>query len=135
VNIGINMAKRKHNVYLLSWDMTGLETILDLTMLEKLHAEEEKLRLVQILGDPDLKDPGNATLASVNRAVGSIMMRARANSQRHYEIYTIQTDPSVSEGDMWELFNSDPQHAAELIRERGNKLYSDRAEKRTQVIV
>jgi hypothetical protein len=134
VNIGINMAKRKHNVYLLSWDMTGLETILDLTMLEQLNEEEEKLRLVQILGDPDLKDPGNLTMASINRTVGSIMMRARANSQRHYEIYTIQTDSSVSEGDMWELFNQDPQHAAELIRERGNKLYSDRAEKRTQVI-
>ena len=129
------MAKQKHNVYLLSWDMTGLETILDLTMLEKLHAEEEKLRLVQILGDPDLKDPGNATMASINRTVSSIMMRARANSQRHYEIYTIQTDPSVSEGDMWEMFNQDPQHAAELIRERGNKLYSDRVNKRTQVIV
>jgi len=32
------------------------------------------------------------------------------------------------------LFEDDPQAAAELIRDRGTKLYSDRIAKRTQVI-
>lgn len=128
------MAKKKHNVFLLSWDMTGLETVLDLTTLEKLRHEEEKIRMMQILSDPEARDPGDQTGAALNRAVQGILLRARVNSQRHYEVYTIQTDASISERDMWELFTSNPQHAAELIRERGNQLYSDRIEQRTQVI-
>ena len=128
------MAKKKHNVFLLSWDMTGLETVLDLTTLEKLRHEEEKIRMMQILSDPEARDPGDQTGVALNRAVQGILLRARVNSQRHYEVYTIQTDASISERDMWELFTSNPQHAAELIRERGNQLYSDRIEQRTQVI-
>jgi hypothetical protein len=128
------MAKKKHNVFLLSWDMTGLETVLDLTTLERLRNEEEKIRMMQILSDPEARDPGDQTGAALNRAVQGILLRARVNSQRHYEVYTIQTDASVNERDMWELFNSDPQHAAELIRERGNQLYSDRIQQRTQLI-
>lgn len=128
------MAKRKHNVFLLSWDMTGLETVLDLTTLEKLRHEEEKIRMMQILSDPEARDPGDQTGAALNRAVQGILLRARVNSQRHYEVYTIQTDAGISERDMWELFTSNPQHAAELIRERGNQLYSDRIEQRTQLI-
>ena len=128
------MAKKKHNVFLLSWDMTGLETVLDLTILERLRVEEEKIRMMQILSDPEARDPGDQTGAALNRAVQGILLRARVNSQRHYEVYTIQTDASISERDMWELFTSNPQHAAELIRERGNQLYSDRIEQRTQLI-
>lgn len=116
---------KQNKLFLLSWDQTGLETVLDLSTWEQLYNEEEKQRLVDILSDPDGNDPGNKTMRSINQAVNGIMLRARVNSQRHYEIYTIQADPSVSEGDMWDLFNSDPQHAAELIRERGNKLFSD----------
>lgn len=128
------MAKKKHNVYLLSWDMTGLETVLDLTTLESLQDAEEQLRMVQILSDPEARDPGNKTGEVLNRTVQSILLRARVNSQRHYEVYTIQTDPGVCEQDMRELFNSNPQYAAELIRERGNRLYSDRINQKTQLI-
>lgn len=127
------MAKQ-NKLFLLSWDQTGLETVLDLSTWEQLYNEEEKQRLVDILSDPDGNDPGNKTMRSINQAVNGIMLRARVNSQRHYEIYTIQADPSVSEGDMWDLFNGDPQHAAELIRERGNKLFSDRVQPSRVVI-
>jgi hypothetical protein len=129
------MAKqKKHNVFLLSWDMTGLETVLDLTTLENLREQEEKMRMMHILSDPEARDPGDQTGAALNRAVQSILLRARVNSQRHYEVYTIQTDSSISERDMWDMFNNDPQHAAELIRERGNQLYSDRVNQKTQLI-
>jgi hypothetical protein len=128
------MAKKKHNVFLLSWDITGLETVLDLTTLERLRHQEEKIRMMQILSDPEARDPGDQTGKALNRAVQGILLRARVNQQRHYEVYTIQTDASVSERDMWDMFTNDPQHAAELIRERGNKLYSDRIEQRTQLI-
>lgn len=129
------MAKQKHNVFLLSWDMTGLESLIDLTTLEKLHEDGEKKRMMQILGDPEARDPGNQAGSMLNQIVQNILLRARVNQQRHYEVYTIQTSSSVSEKDLWDMFNNDPQYAAELIRERGNQLYSDRVNQRTQVIV
>lgn len=129
------MAKRKHNLFLLSWDMTGLESVIDLTAVEKLHKEEEKTRMIAILSDPEARDPGNGQGTMLNQIVQHIIMRARANVQRHYEVYTIQTTGGVSEKDLWDMFNNDPQYAAELIQERGNQLYSDRVNKRTQVIV
>lgn len=129
------MAKQKHNVFLLSWDMTGLESLIDLTTLEKLHEDGEKKRMMQILSDPEARDPGNQAGSMLNQIVQNILLRARVNQQRHYEVYTIQTSSSVSEKDLWDMFNNDPQYAAELIRERGNQLYSDRVNQRTQVIV
>lgn len=137
MNTNIKMAKRnpKHNVFLLSWDMTGLETVLDLSTIEKLHEEEEKERIVKILSDPNAQDPGGSVNKMMNQMVQHIIMRARANSQRHYEVYTIQTTAGITEKDLWTMFNDNPQNAADLIRERGNKIYSDRVNQRTQVIV
>jgi hypothetical protein len=136
VNTGINMVKHKskHNAFLLSWDMTGLESCIDITNLEKLVESGEKKRMWQILSDPDACDPGNQSASMLNQMVQHILLRARANSQRHYEVYTIQTTPGVSEQDMWDMFTNDPQMAADLVRERGNQLYSDRVSRRTQVI-
>lgn len=130
------MAKtKKHNLFLLSWDMTGLESIVDLTSLEKLYEEEEKHRMWSILSDPEAKDPGNHSGSTLNQVVQHILLRARVNNQRHYEVYTIHTTSGVTEQDLWEMFNNNPQHAADLVRERGNCLYSDRVNTRTQVIV
>lgn len=128
--IGAKMTRRKkqNKLFLLSWDMYGLESLVDLTTLEKLHKEEQQLRMIQILSDPEARDPGDQTGAALNRAVQGILLRARVNSQRHYEVYTIQTSPGITEADMWQLFADNPQQAAELIRERGNRLYSARLE-------
>lgn len=122
------MARRKKQprLFLLSWDMYGLESLVDLTTLENLRVQEEQMRMLKILGDPEARDPGDQTGAALNRAVQGILLRARINNQRHYEVYTIQVDPSIQEKDLWDMFNASPQSAAELIRERGNKLFSSR---------
>lgn len=136
MSIGTKMTQKKKQpkLFLLSWDMYGLESLIDLTTLENLRLEEERIRLIKILSDPTATDPGDQTGAALNRAVQGILLRARVNSQRHYEVYTIQVDPSINEQDLQDLFKSNPQHAAELIRERGNRLYSDRLETNKQVI-
>jgi hypothetical protein len=103
--------------------MYGLESLVDLTTLEHLRDQEEKIRLLKILSDPKAKDPGDQTGTALNRAVQGILMRARINSQRHYEVYTIQVDPNIQEKDLWDMFNSSPHTAAELIREHGNRLH------------
>ena len=53
-------------------------------------------------------------------------MRARTNTQRCYEIYAIGVDGSITQDDIAAMFKTDPQYAADLIRERGEKIYSDR---------
>jgi arsenate reductase-like glutaredoxin family protein len=63
------------------------------------------------------------------------MLRARYNSQRHYEIYTVNMDESISEQDIRDMFETSPQGMADLIRERGHKMYSDRVDQKQVKIV
>lgn len=67
--------------------------------------------------------------------LNAMVLRARFNQQRHYEIYTVDVDDSITDLDMIELFEDNPQGMADLIRERGYKLYSDRAERSKERIV
>jgi hypothetical protein len=53
-------------------------------------------------------------------------LRARYNSQRHYEIYVITATPGIDEEDIREMFDANPQSAADTIRHIGHKFYSDR---------
>jgi hypothetical protein len=61
--------------------------------------------------------------------IQNMMLRARVNSQRHYELYAIDCDNSIDKTDIEQMFETDPQSAADLFRSRGHRLYSDRAEK------
>jgi hypothetical protein len=61
-------------------------------------------------------------------------LRARYNSQRHYEIYVITATPGISEQDIREMFDANPQSAADTIRRIGHKFYSDRREENQVVI-
>lgn len=108
------------NVFLLSWDMNGIESVVNITEFEK----EAMWNTLQ-----DVKSP---KLGSI---VNQIMLRARYNSQRHYEVYTVRVDESISAEDLKTMFEDNPQHAAELIRDRGTKLYSDRIDHKTVKIV
>jgi len=60
-------------------------------------------------------------------------LRARANSQRHYEVYSVHVDEGITKNDIVDMFNDSPQAMADLIRERGNKIYSDRIEKQRAI--
>ena len=55
-------------------------------------------------------------------------LRARANSQRHYEIYTFSVEPGIDIDDIREMFEANPQMAADTIRQIGHQIYSDRVE-------
>jgi hypothetical protein len=100
------------NLFLISWDCTGLEAVINITDYEK-----ETTWATLKNEDPPVK------LGSI---VNHLMLRARANSQRHYEIYTMTAVDGISDEDIRAMFDSDPQGSAELIRDRGNKIYSDR---------
>lgn len=103
--------------YILSWDCYGLESCINATELEQ-------ERIMDILSD---KQP------TQNQSVGQILslltLRARFNTQRHYEIYAIDVVDDIKKEDLVYQFEKNPQGMAELIRERGRQLFSDRVDK------
>ena len=100
------------NLFLVSWDCQGLEAVINITAYEK-----ETTWATLKNEDPPVK---------LGSMVNHLMLRARANSQRHYEIYTMQVEEGITDEDIRGMFSNDPQGSADLIRDRGNKIYSDR---------
>lgn len=115
------MAKKRTQPHtlLLVWDCLGLEYSCNLTDYEKdlmwsaLKGEQPKVRI-----------PG----------LDILILRARANPQRNYEIYTVQVEADVSLKDIRAMFKDSPQDIVDLVRARGNRLYSDRQYKEDRVI-
>jgi hypothetical protein len=63
-----------------------------------------------------------------------LLLRARYNSQRHYEIYSVEATDGITAEDIREMFEADPQTAADTIRRLGHCLHSDRAERHRVLI-
>ena len=106
------------NAFIFSWDNLGIESIIPITQYE--HIERENL--IRILSEkPTLKNP-------LDSIVRNLILRAKYNSQRHYEIYAIDCTEEMNERFWHKQWEEYPQATAELIRERGHKLYSDRVE-------
>ena len=79
-------------------------------------------------------DPADTTFALLQSKKAPDMpnimhwkLRARANSQRHYEIYTFSVESGIGADDIREMFEANPQMAADTIRRIGHQIYSDRA--------
>jgi len=100
--------------FLAMWDCNGLECLFDITDLE---ADA----MMAGLKNEVFRMPFNLSM---------LMMRARTNSQRSYEIYIFEVEGAVSKDEMIEMFDNNPQYFAELIREKGNKVYSDYTSKK-----
>jgi hypothetical protein len=106
------------NAFIFSWDHLGIESIIPITQYETVDRENTMriLRDQQVVRNP------------LNSIIQSLLLRARFNSQRHYEIYAIDCDPSLDEEFWKKQWEENPQATADLIRERGHKLYSDRVD-------
>ena len=104
---------------LLVWDCLGLEYSCNLTEYDKdlmwsaLKGEQPKVRI-----------PG----------LDILILRARANPQRNYEIYTVQVEADVTLKDIRDMFKDTPQEIVDLVRARGHRLYSDRLYTEDRVI-
>ena len=97
--------------FVVMWDNTGLEFVGDYTE----YAQDRVWSTLQG------KKP---TKTFVN--LMHLELRARSNTQRHYEIYLINATDGITADDIREMFDRNPQTAADLIRERGFEYYSDR---------
>ncbi len=101
-----NNQKLPH-VFLFMWDMYGLEFCQDITAVEKRN-------MMAALKGERLERPFN---------LNTMLLRARINSQRNYEIYTMTVEQGISEPDVVAWFNANPQEAVDQIREKGRELY------------
>ena len=61
-------------------------------------------------------------------------LRAQYNTHRHYEIYAIRVDSSITQEDIAAMFRNDPQYAADLIRARGERIYGHRRTKKDAIV-
>lgn len=110
------------------WDMYGLECLIDVSKVIDEQQQWEKEKVWNML-----KETKNTTVEP-NIPLNHLIMRARANPQRHYEIYSITTDKSIDYNTMLALFKENPQTAVNLVREKGNKIYSDRATEKAVIV-
>lgn len=117
--------------FIVSWDSTGLEACVDIT--DKLSRSEnfEKEKIFDLLKNPNVK-PVNETQRDLNNLIHGMMLRAKFNPQRNYEIYILTATEGIEREDIVGWFEASPQAAADRTREIGQKLYSDR---RTQQAV
>jgi hypothetical protein len=119
--------KKKLNNFLVVWDMLGLESIFSVDDALNEVERYEKDKTWKILkNEPAGKAPNPIPLQM-------LIMRARYNTQRSYEIYTFSTDMTMNQ--VREVFAVTPQPIVEWIRENGNKIYSDYVKQEKKFIV
>lgn len=104
------------NAYLFMWNCYGIESIVPITQYE----DQDKLDTWKILkGEPTGKNP-------LDSIIGQMEARARFNPERSYEIYAMDCEEGITEGDLFAMWDSNPQYAADLTREKGVCLFSNR---------
>jgi hypothetical protein len=108
------------NAFIFSWDIYGVEAIVPITQYEH-HDKENLMRMLK--EQPTERNP-------LDSIVRSLILRAKFNGQRFYEIYAIDCDASFNEEFWQKQWKEHPQTTADLIRERGHKIYSDRQTKK-----
>lgn len=105
------------NAFIFVWDEFGIESIIPITRYEKV----DKLNTWARLNGEDI------THNPLNSIIRNLLLRARFNNQRAYEIYAVDCDLEFDEAywqDQWQTY---PQECANVVREKGEKLYSNRS--------
>lgn len=101
----------KSQEFLVMWCTDGLETLINVT-----EAEQENI-VAALKGE------------SIPRRnpIQHMILRARFNQQRHYEIYQFASE--IDEVSIRDMFEHNPQVIVDAIRRVGHQLYSDRQTK------
>ena len=109
------MAKKRKpwNQFVVMWDMYGLESVVPVP-----NPADTTFALLQNKTPPAMPN------------LMHMQLRAQFNTQRNYEIYIVNASDGISAEDITEMFDADPQHAADTIRRLGHCYYSDRNEKK-----
>tara|TARA_R110000803_G_C11747445_1_gene291975 strand:+ start:73 stop:420 length:348 start_codon:yes stop_codon:yes gene_type:complete len=105
------------NAFIFAWHSNGIEAIVPISQYEGLDADNT----FRILANkPTERNP-------LDSIIRSLVLRAQFNTQRHYEIYAVDCSADLDEAYWNQQWDKEPQLTADLVRERGQKIYSDRA--------
>jgi len=107
--------------FVVMWCSEGMECVVPVTDIDRDHTFNL------------LKTGGTRGSASSQEIVNMLMLRARFNPQRYYEIYAVSATEGIEKEDIEQMFENDPQSAADTIREKGQKIYSDRATRKAAI--
>ena len=107
----------KTNRFVVMWDCNGLEAVEQLP-----GPAETTFALLKGTKPPEYPN------------IMHWRLRARYNSQRHYEIYVFETVKGITAEDIREMFEAAPQHAADTIREIGTVFHSDRQTRKAAIV-
>jgi hypothetical protein len=113
--------------YLVSWDCEGVEFFKEITddhpdNWAKSHLFDSIKASQKIQKQPSF----NLT---------ALTMRARFNSQRHYEIYVFTSEDDTGPDDITAWFKTDPQSFADWVRKNHSyKVWDDRATKKAAIV-
>ena len=103
------------NAYVFSWDCRGVEAIVPISEYEDWDTAQA---FAVLEGKRTKSNP-------VDGIVERLTLRARFNPQRYYEIYALDCDPSFTPEVWSNLWDTEPQQCADMIRKRGVKLYGE----------
>jgi hypothetical protein len=106
--------------FVIMWDCNGLEYIGDIT------ADDQRMIVESLRG----KQSPRRALANPYH----LRLRAQFNPQRHYEIYIVEATDGITESDIRDMFEANPQSAADTIRRLGTVFYSDRATQKAAIV-
>ena len=120
-------SRKKTKHYLAMWDVLGLESLHDVGYHMDRYNQWEKQKVVAILKEERI--PARPTGIPLQM----LILRAKANSQRAYEIYEFNS--TMAYDDLKEAFEIDPQPIVEWIRSNGKKVYSDYVKQERKMIV
>jgi hypothetical protein len=109
------------------WDMLGLESLHDVDLHMGKYNEWEKQKVVAILKEERIPNQ------PLGIPLQMMLLRAKVNSQRAYEIYEFNS--TIEYDELKEKFNDNPQPIVEWIRENGKQVYSDYVKQERKLIV
>jgi hypothetical protein len=106
--------------FLVMWDCNGLEVVVDIT-------EDEQARVWAALKGQEVQ----SQLPNLNH----LMLRARYNSQRNYEIYIVEATEGITAKDIEEMFENSPQAGADAIRRLGQSIWQEPLKLKQRAII
>lgn len=113
-------SREKRTDWLAVWDMLGLESLHNISEWQDKFTEWQKQKVWNELKGQKSEPPPTPKIP-----LKMLLMRARFNSQRFYEIYTFSTTDGIGEADLRDWFQTSPQDAADWVRKNGNKIFGE----------
>jgi hypothetical protein len=113
--------------YIVSWDCHGVEFFEEITEHHPDRWAEQFLF--------DTIKASKRVEKKMGFNLEMLKMRARFNSQRHYEIYVFTSDDEIGPDEITEWFTADPQGFANWVRANHNyKIHDDRAKTKPAIV-